>query len=87
MGSYNAFITQVAPKSKGTAVAINNAFGQISLLMANALIATFVWNLSKNFAYCGLVALGFYIIAVTLMFIFVKPDDFFEDMNLTKNPI
>ena len=85
MGSYNAFITQVAPQSKGTAVAINNAFGQISLLMANALIATFVWNLSKNFAYCGLVALGFYIIAVTLMFIFVKPDDFFEQLNLTKN--
>lgn len=85
MGSYNAFITQVAPQSKGTAVAINNAFGQISLLMANALIATFVWNLSKNFAYCGLVALGFYIITVTLMFIFVKPDDFFEQLNSAKN--
>ncbi len=86
MGSYNAFITQVAPQSKGTAVAINNAFGQISLLMANALIATFVWNISKNYAYCGLVALGFYIVTVILMFIFVKPDDFLEDMNLAKNP-
>ncbi|MCK5298036.1 MAG: MFS transporter, partial [Candidatus Heimdallarchaeota archaeon] len=86
MGSYNAYITQVVPKSKGTAVAINNAFGQISLLMANALIASFVWNLSENFAYCGLVALGFYIITVILMFIFVKSDDFFERINSEKNP-
>ncbi|MHA1121779.1 MAG: MFS transporter [Candidatus Heimdallarchaeota archaeon] len=85
MGSYNAYVTQVVPKSKGTAVAINNAFGQISLLMANALIATFVWNLSENFAYCGLVALGFYLVTVILMFIFVKPDVFFEQLNLMKN--
>jgi MFS family permease len=86
MGSYNAFITQIAPKSKGTTVAINNSFGQVSQLMANALIATFVWNLTGNYAYCGFVALGFFTITVILMLFIVKPDDFFERISSTKNP-
>ena len=86
MVSYNAFITQVAPKSKATAVAINNAFGHTSLIMANALIATFVWNLTENYAYCGLIALGFYIITVILMLFIVKSDDFFERINSEKSP-
>jgi len=87
MGSYNAFVTQVAPKSKGTVVAINNSFGQISQLIANALIATFVWNLTGNYAYCSLVALGLFIIAVILMYFIIKPESFFEQRNLESNSI
>ncbi|MBK5112472.1 MAG: MFS transporter [Candidatus Heimdallarchaeota archaeon] len=85
MGSYNAFITQIIPKSKATTVAINSSFGQVSQLMANALIATVVWNLTGNYAYCGFVALGFFTITVILMLFIVKPDDFFERINSTKN--
>ncbi|MGC9778611.1 MAG: MFS transporter [Candidatus Heimdallarchaeota archaeon] len=81
MGSYNAFVTEVAPKSKGTSVAINNAFGQIGLAIAVALIARLVWDKTLNYAYCAFVALGFYIITTILMFVIVRPKKIQENAS------
>ncbi len=81
MGSYNAFVTEVAPKSKGTAVAINNTFGQISQAIAVVLIARVVWDRTLNYAYCAYVALGFFIIATILLFIFFRPKKILENAS------
>ncbi len=75
MGSYNAFITEVAPLSKGTALAINNTFGQISQAAAAAILGKVIFDLTGNYTYCGYTAMGFYIISVILMFFFVRPKE------------
>ncbi len=72
MGSYNAYVAEVAPESKGTAVSINNTFGQFSIAVAVAIIARVIYDRFENYAYCGYVAFGFLIIAFILMLIFVR---------------
>ncbi|NHJ38756.1 MAG: MFS transporter, partial [Asgard group archaeon] len=72
MGSYNAYVAEVAPESKGTAVSINNTFGQFSIAVAVAIIARVIYDRFENYAYCRYVAFGFLIIAFILMLIFVR---------------
>ncbi len=75
MGSYNAFITEVTPSSKGTALAINNTFGQISQAAAAAILGKIIFDFTGNYIYCGYTAMGFYIVSVILMFFFVRPKE------------
>jgi predicted MFS family arabinose efflux permease len=83
MGSYNAFVAEAAPQSKGTAVSINNTFGQFSLAIAVAIIARVIYDRYVNYAFCGYAALGFYVIAFILMLFFIKPKKVILQNNKT----
>jgi predicted MFS family arabinose efflux permease len=73
MGSYNAFVAEVSPNAKGTAVSINNTFGQFSQAIAVAIIARVIYKQFENYSYCGYAAMGFLLISFVLMIFFVKP--------------
>ena len=83
MGSYNTFVTEVAPQSKGTALAINNTFGQISQAGATAIIGKVIFDLTGEYIYCGFAAMGIYVICVILMFFFIRPKEI-EKFNDSK---
>ncbi|MHA1503728.1 MAG: MFS transporter [Candidatus Heimdallarchaeota archaeon] len=76
MGSYNTFITEVSPDNKGTAVAINNTFGQLSQAGVVFLFGKIIYDLTDNqfsYMYCGFAAMGIFLICIILMLIFVRP--------------
>ncbi len=76
MGSYNTFITEVSPNNKGTAVAINNTFGQLSQAGVVFLFGKIIYDLTDNqfsYMYCGFAAMGIFLICIILMLIFVRP--------------
>ncbi|MHA1125230.1 MAG: MFS transporter [Candidatus Heimdallarchaeota archaeon] len=76
MGSYNTFITEVSPNNKGTAVAINNTFGQLSQAGVVFLFGKIIYDLTDNqysYKYCGFAAMGIFLICIILMLIFVRP--------------
>ncbi len=73
MGSYNAFVAEVMPQSRGTAVSINNAFGQVSQALAVAIVVRVIYEQTTSYFYCGLASMGFFLLSIILMFIFVKP--------------
>ncbi|HUT81749.1 MAG TPA: MFS transporter [Candidatus Bathyarchaeia archaeon] len=75
MGSYNAFVAEVMPQSRGTAVSINNTFGQISQALAVGIIVRIIYDRTLSYFYCGLVSMGFFLISIILMLIFVKPKE------------
>lgn len=75
MGSYNAFITEITPCSKGTTLSINNTFGQISQAAAVAIIGKVIFDLTGNYFYCGLAAMTLYAISVILMLFFIRPKE------------
>ncbi|MBN1330759.1 MAG: MFS transporter [Candidatus Heimdallarchaeota archaeon] len=75
MGSYNAFVAEVMPKSRGTAVSINNAFGQVSQALAVAIIVRVIYEKTTSYFYCGLTSMGLFLVSVILMLIFIKPQE------------
>jgi len=72
MGSYNAYITEILPDSKGTVVSINNSFGQFSQAIAVAIIVRIIYVQTQNYIWCGIAAFILYAISVILMIFFVK---------------
>lgn len=81
MGSYNTFVTEVAPKNKGTAVAINNTFGQLSQAGVVFLFGKVIYDLTNNqfsYIYCGFAAMGIFLICTILMLVFVRPKEIEE---------
>ncbi|MFW9922101.1 MAG: MFS transporter [Candidatus Thorarchaeota archaeon] len=72
MGSYNTHITEVAPESKGTALAINNTFGQLSIAIIVALLGKGIYDKTGEYFYCGLVTMGIYFICVIMMLFIIK---------------
>ncbi|NHJ03971.1 MAG: MFS transporter [Candidatus Heimdallarchaeota archaeon] len=83
MGSYNTFVTEVSNHSKGTTLAINNTFGQISQAATVALLGKLIYDFTGEYIYCGFTAMGIYIVCFILMFIFIRPKIIDERNKLT----
>jgi len=86
MGSYNTFVTDVSPNNKGTAVAINNTFGQLSLAGTVYLFGKIIYGLTDNqfsYMYCGFASMGIFVICIILMLIFVRPKKIEEYTTIT----